>query len=238
MGIKVDSVSINQERKGNLMTNNELPSNNVMNRNERRKQKTKENVRKAAIETFLEVGYLNATIQDIMVRADLGYGTFYQYYKSKQDIIVELANEARETIKNDYVVLPETETSIYKRNISKLEMVLKTYAKHRDVLKILLECYHADEELHRAWNQLTEAPFKAMKKDLTWNMNKGLCRDVDLDTAILALHGMVQTTGVYIVQNDLNEQEIDKIIKDVGLMFTEAIYIKDESPEFWRKKNS
>ncbi|MDA8234137.1 MAG: TetR/AcrR family transcriptional regulator [Clostridia bacterium] len=216
------------------MSNKEL-SNNGLNRNERRKLKTKENLRNAAIETFLEVGYLNTTVQDIMERADLGYGTFYQYYKSKQDVIVELANEAREIIKKEYVLLPETETSLYKRTIYRLEMVFKTYAKHREVLKILLECHHADEGLHRAWNQLIEAPFKAMKKDLTWSMNQGLCQDVNLNTAIIALHGMVQAVGVHIVQNNLTEQEIDNITKDIALLFTKAIYIKDIAPEFWRK---
>lgn len=219
------------------MSNKELPANNVLNRNERRKLKTKENVRKAALETFLEVGYLNATVQDIMERADLGYGTFYQYYKSKQDVIVELANEAREIIKKDYVLPSVAETSLYKRTISKLEMVFYTYAKHRDVLKILLECHHADEELHRAWNQLMEVPFKAIKKDLTWGMERGFCRNVDLNSAIIALNGMVQTVGVYIVQNNLTEQEIDKITKDVGVLFANAMYITDDCPpEFWRKK--
>lgn len=213
----------------------EIPSNNGLNRNERRKLKTKDNVRRAALETFLEVGYLSATVQDIMERADMGYGTFYQYYKSKQDVIVELADEAREIIKKEYVFSPEIETSLYERTKSKLEMVFKTYAKHRDVLKILLECQYADEVLHRTWNQLMEAPFKAMKKDLTWSMNQGLCRDVNLNTAIIALHGMVQTMGVYIVQNNLTEEEIDNITKDVALMLTQAIYIKDEAPEFWRK---
>lgn len=215
------------------------PANNVPNRNERRKLKTKENVRKAAIETFLEVGYLNTTVQDIMERADLGYGTFYQYYKSKQDVIVELANEAREIIKNDYVLPPGTETSLYKKTLSKLEMVFYTYAKHRDVLKIFLECHHADEELHRAWNQLMEVPFKAIKKDLTWSMNRGLCRQVDLNTAIIALHGMVQAAGVYIVQNNISEQEIDQMTKDLGVLFANAMFIKDECPpETLRKKSN
>jgi AcrR family transcriptional regulator len=220
------------------MGTNKPLAKSVPNRNERRKLKTKENLRNAAIETFLEVGYLNATVQDIMERADLGYGTFYQYYKSKQDVIVELADEAKEIIKKDYVFqYDETDTNIYKRVVARLKTIFDTYAKHRDVLKILLQCHHADDELDRAWTQLMEVPYKALKKDLTWSMNQGICQDVDLNTAIVTLNGMIQTAGVYIVQNNLPEQEIEKIAKDVGLLLTKAMYTKEEFPlEVWRKK--
>ncbi len=209
----------------------------ALNRNERRKQKTKENLRNAAIKTFLEVGYLNTTVQDIMERADLGYGTFYQYYKSKQDIVIELADETKEIIKKDYVPSWEIETDIYKRVVSRLKTIFDAYAKHRDVLRILLQCHHSDEELHRAWNQLMEVPYKALKKDLTWSMDQGICRDVDLNTALVALNGMIQTIGIHILQNNLTEQEIERVTKDVGMLLTKAMFIKEEFPiEVWRKK--
>lgn len=219
------------------MRTKEPAAKNVPNRNERRKLKTKENLRNAAIQTFLEVGFINTTVHDIMERADLGYGTFYQYYKSKQDVIVELSDEAMETIKKDVVFSDEEETNIYKRVISRLETIFDTYSKHRDVLKILSQCHHADPELHRVWNQLMEIPYKALKKDLTWSMEQGICRDVELNTAIVALNGMIQTIGGYILQNNLAQEEIEKITKDVGLLFTKAIFTKEEFPlEVWRKK--
>ncbi len=219
------------------MSTKEIPAKNVPNRNERRKLKTKENVRNAAIKTFLDVGYLNTTIQDIMERANLGYGTFYQYYKSKQDVIVEFADEAKDLIKKDYIFRCEKETDIYKRVVSRLKTIFDTYSKHKDVLKILLQCHHADEELHRIWNQLMEVPYKALKKDLTWSMNQGICRNVDLNTAIIAINGMIQAIGIYIVQNNVNEKKIEIITKDVGLLFIKAMFTKEEFPlEVWRKK--
>lgn len=210
--------------------NDQVVSENKLTRNERRKLQTKENIRKGAIASFLEFGYLKATVQDIMANADLGYGTFYDYYKSKQDVIVEIATEAWEMMKKDFINPLPSERSLYCRTLDRIHNVFQTFARHREVLCILRDCYTADEELKRVWVRLTEESFKRMKMDLTWSMKKGLCREVDLEIALLALDGMVHSVGNYIIENNLSELQIMNISKDVTRLFEKAIFIVDDIP--------
>lgn len=58
-----------------------------MNRAERRRQHTREQLKVAALEMLYEKGYANLTIKAITERADLGYGTFYLYFAEKDDIV-------------------------------------------------------------------------------------------------------------------------------------------------------
>lgn len=213
-----------------MESNGQVVSENILTRNERRKLQTKENIRKGAIANFLEVGYLKATVQDIMANADLGYGTFYDYYKSKQDVIVEIATEAWEMMKKDFINPLPSERSLYSRTLDRIHNVFQTFARHREVLCILRDCYTADEELKRVWVRLTEESFKRMKMDLEWSMKKGICREVDLEIALLALDGMVQSVGNYIIENNLSELQIMNISKDVTRLFEKAIFIVDYIP--------
>ncbi len=72
-----------------------------MNRNEgvlesrhaRRRQRTIAQLRQAALELLLEKGYDAVSIQDITDRADLGRGTFYIYFRSKEDIVWSIIEE-------------------------------------------------------------------------------------------------------------------------------------------------
>lgn len=208
----------------------QLVPEDALSRNERRKQKTKEIMRKAAIETFLELGFLKATVQDIMARADLGYGTFYKYYKSKQDVIVEIATEAMEMITKDYKNPAITERSLYYRTLDRMYNVMQTFAKHREVLRILRDCHTVDEELHRVWVSLSGVNSKIMRKELAWSFKRGLCREVDLDIALLALDGMVQSVGNYIIDNNLTDEKIMKISEDAARLFEKAIFIVEEIP--------
>lgn len=56
-------------------------------RREKKKQMVKEKIIKAAMELFLEKGFSDTTVSDIMTKADLGTGTFYNYFESKEDMI-------------------------------------------------------------------------------------------------------------------------------------------------------
>jgi len=61
-----------------------------MNRYERRKQNTRQQLRDAAMQIMIEKGYASLTVQEITDRADLGYGTFYIHYAEKDDLVWEI----------------------------------------------------------------------------------------------------------------------------------------------------
>jgi AcrR family transcriptional regulator len=61
-----------------------------MNRAERRRQHTRDQLKQAAMEAIFEHGYANLTIRMITERADLGYGTFYLYFAEKDDIVWDI----------------------------------------------------------------------------------------------------------------------------------------------------
>ena len=58
-----------------------------VNRFERRKQRTRDQLKQAAIGLILEKGYDAVQVQDITDRADLGRGTFYIHFADKEDVV-------------------------------------------------------------------------------------------------------------------------------------------------------
>jgi AcrR family transcriptional regulator len=64
-----------------------------INRAERRRQHTREQLKLAAAEELMHVGYRNVTIKSITERADVGYGTFYLHFKDKDEIVWAVTHE-------------------------------------------------------------------------------------------------------------------------------------------------
>lgn len=58
-----------------------------LNRMERRRLQTRDQLQQAALELLVEVGYGDLTIKAVTDRADLGYGTFYLHFTDKDDIV-------------------------------------------------------------------------------------------------------------------------------------------------------
>lgn len=62
-------------------------------RHQRRRLRTRQQLKDATLSLLLEVGYDAISIQNITDRADLGRGTFYIYFKDKGDIVWEIIKE-------------------------------------------------------------------------------------------------------------------------------------------------
>jgi AcrR family transcriptional regulator len=64
-------------------------------------QKTKKSIYKAAMQLMNKKGFSNTTIAEISQKAKVSVGTFYLYYKTKEDIFSELYHKADIYFKND-----------------------------------------------------------------------------------------------------------------------------------------
>ena len=70
-----------------------------MGRRERKKLQSRKMILEAAISEFSKKGYKETSVADIMSAADLGIGTFYNYFGSKEDLLFSLLGRLGETIR-------------------------------------------------------------------------------------------------------------------------------------------
>ena len=68
----------------------------LMGRRERKKLQSKQTIMEAAIEKFQSDGVRETSIADIMTAAGLGIGTFYNYFESKEALLLSLLEQAVE----------------------------------------------------------------------------------------------------------------------------------------------
>src|ERR1700752_3503776 len=62
-------------------------------RRERRRLETRERLYRAAMDLFAQRGFLETTVEDITEAADVGKGTFFNYFPTKDHILAEFGGE-------------------------------------------------------------------------------------------------------------------------------------------------
>lgn len=65
----------------------------VMGRRERKKLQSKQTILAAAVKKFMAKGVKETSIADIMSEAELGIGTFYNYFESKEALLLCLLDQ-------------------------------------------------------------------------------------------------------------------------------------------------
>lgn len=74
------------------------------NRFERRREKTRVELLEAAERVIARKGYHNTRIADIASEADVGLGTFYLHFKTKNEIFIELIDYGASHLREELVV--------------------------------------------------------------------------------------------------------------------------------------
>ncbi|MFQ5779418.1 MAG: TetR/AcrR family transcriptional regulator [Nitrospiria bacterium] len=65
---------------------------------ERKKKKTRRVLLEVALDLFYEKGIYWTTVEDMTERADVGKGTFYQYFETKEAILLNLLQEGLDAL--------------------------------------------------------------------------------------------------------------------------------------------
>ena len=97
----------------------------------------------AAISCFLENGYTNTSMSDIIKASGLSSGSIYSHFTGKEDILITAINERLENVKRLYAALPE---GAGPQDILEIiytnQMVNENFSA---MLRIRLESLHAPE---------------------------------------------------------------------------------------------
>ena len=97
----------------------------------------------AAVSCFLEKGYTNTSMSDIIKASGLSSGSIYSHFSGKEDILVSAINERLENVKNLYAALPEgAGPQDILETIYTNQMVNENFSA---MLRIRLESLHAPE---------------------------------------------------------------------------------------------
>lgn len=97
----------------------------------------------AAIACFIERGYINTSMSDIIKASGLSSGSIYSHFTGKEDILISAINERLDSLKELYAALPEgAGPQDILETIHTNQMINENFSA---MLRIRLESLHAPE---------------------------------------------------------------------------------------------
>ncbi|MGH9734469.1 MAG: TetR/AcrR family transcriptional regulator [Candidatus Acidiferrales bacterium] len=177
-----------------------------VNRRERRRTEMHGRIFRAALELFAERGYLETTVEDITEAADVGKGTFFNYFPTKEHVLAHYGEERLQEIErsldrarggNETVlaVLKDLATDLAGQSSESPELIRSVFAAN-------LSC----------------APVRA-------ELQKRIQRARELLSEILALG---QQRGE--IRRDLSPSELARLIRLIFMGVTIAWAINPDAP--------
>lgn len=221
---------------------------------ELRKDEKRKLIFETAAKVFAEKGYHQTSVKDIADEANISVGTFYLYFKNKEDLFEKLYDEMEQIINNIKAYAFKKNTLVPAERFSNVVVAsIWTYEKYRDLAKILLiEAVGLNTRFEKKYGDLMEKSCEDMEVTLNRLKDKGIIDVPDAKIAAIAHEGAFNHTITYwlraedkgdlksyaypltvfllqALKMDFNHEDIEKNIRE---MFEELDKAEEEFMKF------
>jgi len=122
----------------------------TLSRRQRRAAGRRRDILAAAISVFRQKGYDRATTREIAAAADVSEGTIYNYFRSKNELLMGIVREIVPSLLGEALYLDEV-GDVRTRFTGALERMLNFVDENRDILNVLAGEAWRNEEILYGW---------------------------------------------------------------------------------------
>lgn len=164
----------------------------------------------AAIKVFAEKGYYSCRTLDISGEAGVAYGSLYQYFKSKEDILISIYRENWDFLIKRMKKINQTITDPTEKLLAVFDFIFRSYQRNPDLMKVIIMEVPRLRQIYTPENWESYNRFLKGVADLfREGQDKGLFRkDFSPMVATFVIYGAVDTTiRQYVYNPDFNHEE-------------------------------
>ncbi|MBS3812672.1 TetR/AcrR family transcriptional regulator [Candidatus Bipolaricaulota bacterium] len=172
----------------------------------------KETIRKAATRIISQKGYFQTRPKEIAEEAGISVGTIYNYYESKQEILIDIFHEEFADRRDLYEKLSRGDLPLIEQIKKILERHFSRLAHHKELMAVIIqERFKPGSKLGRELNRSYSEVIYYIKTLIKQALEDNQIRDCDPSIVASALFGAVESTIAFGILTEGNgEDEIFK----------------------------
>lgn len=140
-----------------------------------------------ALTLFVEKGYFDTPVREIIVQSGFGTGTFYNYFHDKEDILKALLEEFAEQIIEKVDNYYTTEKDIYKRFIETRRIAMEVFSQNEKMSELYSRVAGSSSAIDQCLKEFEDKLIAFYHKNLSYGVKKGAFNKVNIPPVAHAL---------------------------------------------------
>jgi AcrR family transcriptional regulator len=187
---------------------------------------TRSAILRAAQKLFSTKGFFDTTIADIVEKAGVSRGTFYLYFKSREEVFGGLLSQAVDEM---FLLSASRPTGSRRTRIESANRAyLETFQRHRAFMRSALQVATFDSSVAKTLSALRGKFIERIQAHLERSIARGECHDIDPAITSFLLVIMVEFTAYSWLsfgwQPDKDGFDLDKVVKEASALWARAVY--------------
>ncbi|MBS3740363.1 TetR/AcrR family transcriptional regulator [Candidatus Bipolaricaulota bacterium] len=177
---------------------------------EEREQSRKEVIREAATKVISRKGFFQTRPKEVAEEAGISVGTIYNYYESKQEILLDIFHEEFADRRDLYEELSRGDLPLIEQIKKILERHFSRLTNHKELMRVIIqERFKPGSKLGRELNRSYSEVIYYIEKLIERAIEEGQIRACNPTIVASALFGAVESTiAVGILKDEANGEKL------------------------------
>lgn len=202
-----------------------MPPEPPLNKRQQQAAATRERMLHAARDVFETGGYRAASVANITRAAETAHGTFYLYFKNRDDAFAQVIAEVADQMRTEQRARLSEDRYEYLEGT--IRGVVVVFARHAGLWRCLLEGMMQSEAIEQIWIRITDEFTDRIAHRIEREQQAGQIRDIDARETAEALSSMTQWYGFRKLGSQSEsptDQDIDETVKVLADLWFHALY--------------
>jgi AcrR family transcriptional regulator/predicted DNA-binding transcriptional regulator AlpA len=161
--------------------------------------KRRQQIREAAGRMFLDKGFQRTTVQDITGAAGVSTGTFYLYYRNKQELFIDVIDDLTRKTVEIIEDMASQESDFMKRIITTAQFYMDNYKSFYGIIYMLQGMIaEAEPSALEKYVALHDQLADPIMREIRAAIKRGLIRDVNPELLSRTIMGMVEFLTMFL----------------------------------------
>ena len=204
----------------------DLPHLKTMGRRERRAAETRLRLFRSALQLFAERGFSNVTVEAITENADVGKGTFFNYFESKDDVLGVVAEIQLGKVREALEQAEKGSRSIQSALHHQFQRVAEEPARSPELARALISSFLASERIRQHMDRNLSDGRRMAARIIKLGQERGEI-DPGVRSEAAALQLQQSFMGTLLLWSLRGERKLQNAIEDTFQHFWRAVAASD-----------
>jgi len=176
-------------------------------------QEKRERILECALDLFVDKGYVNTPVREIIDRSGVGTGTFYKYFDNKEDVLKILLEDFLVQIVVSVNEVFKTEKDLYLRFIESKRVMLEVFARNEKLAEIYSRGHGISDSIDQCLKEFDDKFLLFASKNIQYGVEKGIFRDVPVMPVVSATLAIINyAVYKWIVVKEISKDEMIEMV--------------------------
>ena len=168
---------------------------------------------RSSLQLFIDKGYFNTAIRDIIAASGVGTGTFYNYFVDKEGVLKALLEEFAEQIITGISQYYMEEEDLYERFVETKRITMEIFARNQELSELYSRVAGASEPIDQCLKAFEDKLIGFYSRNIEYGIKKGRFRNVPV---IPVAHSILATEKFllykWVVLKDISKEEMVEMV--------------------------